>query len=335
MADNRSQKLVGKIFRNLGRHGISIHDILDEEIYDELTKLQDRIIARVNPDKQITLTLKEDVSEYALTTDDASADPGATTYKNNIASVKVVRQPDTFLYPFQIVSNVEYAKLIDGEDVAWTGLASLCAGIQFSSYIKTGVDMLGVKDGVNRTFTIPESITEDSEEIFLNGVLQVRDTDYSIVNSIITFIHDILPKDIAHGSDADDTLVCNYINYSAFGNAIVNTHQPLIGTIIKNRFHVYPTPDSDFDGETIDLISYQKSGQGSVSAAAEPELDNEWDKALEYGVTAEYLEGKARDEYKGYYEKEFEDIKHTVHMKRSTIQRASAFEGRQNERNWY
>jgi hypothetical protein len=333
MADNRSQKLVSRVFRNLSRHGITINEILDEEIYEELTKLQDRIIARVNPDKLITLTLATDIDEYALTTEDASADPDATTYKNNVASIKVVRQPDTFLYPFQVVSNVEYAKLIDGEDITWTGLASLIAGIQFSSYIKTGVDMLGTKNGSNLVFTIPEEITADSEEIFFNGVLQVRDTDYSIVNSTVTFTHTGLPAPLAPASD--DTLICNYIIYSAFGNAVVNTHQPLIGTIIKNRLHVYPIPDSDFDGETIDLIVYQKSGQGSVSVTVEPELDNEWDKALEYGVTAEYLEGKSRDEYKGYYEKEFEDIKHTIPMKRGTIERASVYEGRKNERNWY
>lgn len=334
MADNRSQKLVSRIFRNLSRYGISINDILDEEIYEELTKLQDRIIARVNPDKLITLTLQEDVAEYPLTLDTVT-DPALTSYKNNVASVKVVRQPDTFLYPFQIVSNVEYAKLIDGEDVSWTGLASLCAGIQFSSYIKTGIAMEGVKNGVNVTFTIPEEITADSEEIFYNGVLQVRDTDYTIVNRTITIIQTYsIPNSLAYGGTQDDTLVCNYIIYSAFGNAIVNTHQPLIGTIIKNRLHVYPTPDADFDEEEIDLIVYQKSGATSISAATIPELDDEWDKSLEYGVTSEYLNGDARKEYQGYYEKEFEDIKHTVYMKRGTIQRASAYEGRMNERNW-
>lgn len=326
MAEDRSTKLVSRIFRNLKRHGLSIDDILDEEIYDELTLVQDRIIARVNPDKKITITLATDVNEYPLTTDTVT-DPALTTYKNNIASVKVVRQPDTFLYPFQILSNTEYAKLIDGEDVNWYGIASLCAGINFSSYIKTGVDMTGVKDGVNKIYTIPEDITADSEEIFLNGVLQVRDTDYSIVNSTITLLHTILPI-------TEDTLVCNYIVYSAFGNTIVNTSQPLVGTIIGNRLEVYPIPDSSFDGKEIELIVYQKSGTGVISSTALPELSDEWDKALEYNTTEQFLEGKAREQYHNDFEREFDNNRSLIHRKRGTIQRASIYEGRHNESEW-
>lgn len=333
MAENRSTKLVSRIFRNLKRHGLSIDDVLDEEIYDELTLSQDRIIARVNPDKKITITLATDVSEYPLTTDTVT-DPALTTYKNNIASVKVVRQPDTFLYPFQILSNTEYAKLIDGEDVNWYGIASLCAGVNFSSYIKTGVEMTGVKDGVNKTYTIPEEITADSEEIFLNGVLQVRDTDYSIVNSTITFLHAILPKDVAHGSDADDTLVCNYIVYSAFGNTIVNTSQPLVGTIIGNRLEVYPIPDSSYNAKEIELIVYQKSGTGTISSTSLPELADEWDKSLEFNVTEQFLEGEARSQYHNDFEREFDNNRSLIHRKRGTIQRASVFEGRHNESEW-
>lgn len=326
MAENRSTKLVSRIFRNLKRHGLFIDDILDEEIYDELTLVQDRIIARVNPDKKITITLKENIDEYPLTTDTVT-NPALTTYKNNIASVKVIRQPDTFLYPFQILSNTEYAKLIDGEYINWFGIVSLCSGINFSSYIKTGIEMLGAKDGINKTFTIPDNIVENSEEIYLNGVLQVRDIDYSIVNSTITLLHEIIPT-------AEDTLVCNYIQYSAFGNAIVNTTQPLIGTIIGNRLEVYPVPDSGYDGKEIELIVYQKSGTGIIDSTTEPELGIEWDKAMELNTTEQFLEGDARIQYHNDFEREFDNNKSLIHRKRGTIQRASVYEGRHNESGW-
>jgi archaellum component FlaF (FlaF/FlaG flagellin family) len=47
----------------------------------------------------------------------------------------------------------------------------------------------GVIDGVNNVFTLPEDIVEDSEEVFVNGLLMNKgaDNDYTMSGRTITF----------------------------------------------------------------------------------------------------------------------------------------------------
>ncbi len=323
---NRSTILLGRILRNLKKHGLTESDVNDPEIYGELQSAQDSIISEIFPDRLVTVTLKEDQETYPLTTETVT-DPALTTYNNNISSVKVVKQPTGFLYPFRILSNTEFVKMIDGPVVDWSGISSI-VGIDLTTYIQTGIEMEGSKDGANTIFQIPEQIVENSEEIFFNGVLQVRDTDYSIVNSTITFLHTLYPIE-------EDTLVCNYIKYSALGNTIVGTYQPLIGTIVGGRLKIYPIPTSSYEGITIDLYVYQKTSAGVIDGSNEPELDREWDKALEVFTTAQFLSDRARVQFLNEFERERTRLKVITHQKKGTIQRSSVYEGSHNERNLF
>jgi hypothetical protein len=55
---------------------------------------------------------------------------------------------------------------------------------------------LGAMDGVNATFTLMNTPTVDSEQVFLNGLLQEsRGADYGIAGNVITFIMPPLPGD--------------------------------------------------------------------------------------------------------------------------------------------
>lgn len=290
---NRTTKITGRVFRNLKRHGDFNDDVQDLEIYGELQNAVNHIISESNPDKEIVITLKDGQEDYPLTTDTVS-DPALETYSNNIASVKVVEQPSSFLYSFRIFTNLEFAQITSGNRISWVGLTQLFGNVNWSSYIVTQVDLVGVKDGVNTAFTIPEDITKDSEEIFLNGVLQIRDTDYSIVNRAVTYLSATIP-------DSLDSFVCNYIKASYFGNSIVNTHQPLIGTIINKRLKMYPIPNADYDALKITLMVYLKSATTSLSDTVDPEVDDEYDKALELFATAQFLLPQERV----YYESEF------------------------------
>jgi hypothetical protein len=134
---------------------------------------------------------------------------------------------------------------------------------------------------------------------------------------------------------AEDTLVCNYIKFSALGNTIVGTFQPLIGTIIGKRLQVYPVPTSNYEGVSIDLYVYQKTSAGVIDKDNEPELDNEWDKALEVFTTAQFLSDRARVQFLNEFERERSRLKPITHQKKGTIQRASPYEGSHNERNLY
>jgi len=61
----------------------------------------------------------------------------------------------------------------------------------FSAFnYKSNVILTGDKNGVNKTFTFPYDIVEDSEQIFYNLPL-LRDIDYTIINKTITLTENI------------------------------------------------------------------------------------------------------------------------------------------------
>ncbi len=323
---NRSTKIQSKVLRNLKRNGLGESESLADEIYSELQDAQDNIISTIEPGRNVTITLKTDEETYPLTSD-AVTDPALTTYKNNISSVKVVKQPTGFLYVFRILSNVEFVKFIDGPIVDWGSIVNVL-GIDLTSHIKTGIQMVGTKNSFNTLFSIPESIVEESEEIFFNGVLQIRDTDYTIVNSTITIISGLIPF-------AVDTLVCNYIKFSALGNTIIGTYQPLIGTIVNGRLRVYPIPKEDFNGVELELYVYMKSSAGTIDEDNVPELNEEYDKALEYFATSTFLTGPESDRYMVKFENEKSRLRHLQHKAKGTQQRESSYFLMENERRYY
>jgi len=239
-----------------------------------------------------------------------------TSYKNNISEVKVVQQPVGFIYFFNIIHNTEFVNLVNTARINWTGLIKLTSISNLAQYIKTGISLTGTKNGANNVFTIPDSqILAGSEQIFLNGVLQIRDKDYTISGNTITMIT-LLP-------DTGDTLYGNWIENSTIISAFVTSGQPIIGTIIGKRLKVFPIPDSDVDGKTIDLYVYQKSSANVIDENNEPEVDDEYDKALEYFATAQFLIGKDRTQWMNDYNAEKERLKRLTHKKRGPMNRQS------------
>jgi hypothetical protein len=314
----RSRQIWSRVRTKLKFHNVGIDDLVSDQIYDELTQGQNAIIAKVNPDKEITLTIEDGVDEYPLTTDTVT-DPALTTYRNNITSVKLTKIPDNWRYPLVIVPNDQWIEQVNGVYDLWVSISSLFPTVDFSSYIKTGEQLTGLKNGVNTLFVIPEDIVEDSEEILFNGITLERNVGYTIVNSTITILGTVIPN-------SDDSLTCNYIKRSTMANAIVNTQQPLLGTIIGGRLKVYPVPDSSYDGDEIKLWVYKKSGGSSISSTVEPEVDPEFDKALEYFALAELIpDRKISMSYKADFNSEVEEKAGLSHRKTHNLQRASVW----------
>jgi len=306
---SRTTDILSRVYRNLRRYGINTNDLIDQEIFDELVLGQDDIISSTEPDEELTLTFREGVQYYALTTDNAEA------------------------------TNI----------------------VKLSQYIKTGINLTGTKDGVNTEFVIPEAngIIAGSEQIFLNGILQIRAVDYSISGVTVTILSSTIP-------DVGDTLVGNWIesnsvsigltsyknniseikvvqkpdgyfnNFKVVSNseyvsitniATVETGQPTIGTIIGKLLKVYPIPNSDTEGKTVDLIVYKKTSIYVIDQDHEPELDEEYDKALECFATAQFLIGKERMEWMNTFSTEKERLKRLTHKKRGPIESKSIVPG--------
>lgn len=103
----RTADILGRVLRNLRRFGITTSDVTDEEVYDELSQSQNRIISEVQPGKILTVTLVTDQDSYTLSTDSGSI----TRY--NIAELKLLKFPSDWLYRFELIPNKEYVERIN------------------------------------------------------------------------------------------------------------------------------------------------------------------------------------------------------------------------------
>lgn len=66
-----------------------------------------------------------------------------------------------------------------------------------SSKFKFNVDLIGTKNGSNRTFTIPVTLAlvANTESIFLNGLLLKRNVGYTISGNTVTMLIDVQSTD--------------------------------------------------------------------------------------------------------------------------------------------
>lgn len=64
----RTTNLIGRVLRDIRRHGITTSDITDEDVLEVLNLGQDHIISEINPDKTITIEFQEGIGSYNLTT---------------------------------------------------------------------------------------------------------------------------------------------------------------------------------------------------------------------------------------------------------------------------
>lgn len=219
---NRSQNIKGRVLRNLRNYNLTTSVVLDEEIYDELTIAQDRIISDIFPDKIISITFIENEDTYPLTTD--IEEP---IERQNIASVKIIKSPTN--------SNNDYDNL---------------------GFFKPYFEVLSNTDFVN------------------------------IVNST---------------------------------NNLTGT--PRIATIIENKLKVYPIPDLEASGETIDLYCYLSSSQGIINNDNNPELPEMFDKALELFATAQFLIGNDRIQWLNEFNFEVRRLRPIINRKHYNLYR--------------
>lgn len=75
------------------------------------------------------------------------------------------------------------------------------------------------------------------------------------------------------------------------------TGRPRIGTVIDNKFKIYPVPTEEEEGKEIDLYTYLSSSAGIIDDENEPEVKNTFDKALENYASAQFLSGEERSQY--------------------------------------
>ena len=104
---NRTKNIIGRVLRNLKRAGFTSSDLTDEDIIDEMNQCTIRLISDANPDKIITVTLVTDQDEYVL-----SASENSPT-KENVASIKAVKQPEDWQYMFRLVDNLKYVDKVN------------------------------------------------------------------------------------------------------------------------------------------------------------------------------------------------------------------------------
>lgn len=154
---NRSTNIKGRVLRNLKRHGYTVSDVTDDEIYDELSQAQNNIISEVQFRKVISITLQTDEDTYPLTTGDG---------KSNIASVKLLKLPTGWRYKFSIVDNDEFIKTVN-ENPA-TSLKQPVIG----TVIENSIKLFPVPSAIYNNVSLEFWCTLKSSREDINGIIQ-------------------------------------------------------------------------------------------------------------------------------------------------------------------
>ncbi len=104
--------------------------------------------------------------------------------------------------------------------------------------------------------------------------------------------------------------------------------QPVIGTVIDNQLKIYPVPDSSLNNVEMEFFVYLSSSTQKVNRTIEPELTNNWNKALECYATAQFLSGKDRQQWLDDFEKELRRLRPLQHRKHFNLNRPSAWDAK-------
>ena len=208
---SRSERILGRVLRNLRNRGIPEGRVLDEEIYGELTSAQNAIISNTQPSIIIEIDLKKNQEDYFLLEKLAG---NTTIEKKNIISVKVAKYKDNPNIIFDILNNIEFA------------------------------------------------------------------------NSLTIFPEKGLPR---------------------------------IGTIINDKLRVRPIPDEASNNKILELYCYKKYSLTNIAKNNEPEVGEEYDKALELYATAQFLTGNERQQLLSEFHVELQRLMPLTHRSRGTI----------------
>lgn len=85
--------------------------------------------------------------------------------------------------------------------------------------LKTNIALLGIKDETNQVFLIPEQIVLETELIWFNSELLIRDINYTINNNVVQ-LYQIAPS-------SSDTLYCSYQILDSMSSKVL-TNIPLV-----------------------------------------------------------------------------------------------------------
>lgn len=114
---------------------------------------------------------------------------------------------------------------------------------QAKEYI-TGVPLIGPMDGENRYFSFPDSVAQETEIIYYNGVPQFRGDDYLISGRHIKTVS-FLPD------PTDETLIGDYYKYENnwISGEPLNGDKNGINTSFTYDYEIYPNSEIIFYGK--------------------------------------------------------------------------------------
>lgn len=99
------------------------------------------------------------------------------------------------------------------------------------------------------------------------------------------------------------------------------TGRPKIANIINNKLQVYPVPTDEEDGKEIKLYVYVSSSAGIIDDDNEPEISNNFDKALENYATSQFLSGDERSQFLNEFNADLKRLMPIQNRKHHNLQR--------------
>lgn len=318
---SRSQKLHGRIRRILTQNNVSSTEIIDDEIYDALAQAQKQIFGRVGFERKYSLILQKDQSDYPLQSGwnlnalinseanalnpnadvEANASTGWAATAGTLVSQAGYRAGSTGIYDFKYTVGT-----YDNDQLVLSGISPKHDSYHYLSiYLKASVACDVVLYLANDQeeasnllqFSVTTSWTKFDGYFYLTGeanelrcystladngdwlemddmILVSSSPDFISKNVFKTIKQFILPSTWVYKLD--------FVSENDW-NEIVNsgdtTPQPIKAVLFGNVLTLFPTPL--VSGEIIELWTIMKLPETDIYSNVDPELDEEWDDALE------------------------------------------------------
>jgi len=168
-------------------------------------------------------------------------------------------------------------------------------------------------------------ISNTQPSIIIKIILEKDKEDYSLIEKLEgdTAIEkkNIISVKVAKYKDYP-SITFDIVNNVEFVNSLTIFPEkglPRIGTIINDKLKVRPIPDEANNNKILELYCYKKFSLTNISKNNEPEVGEEYDKALELYATAQFLTGNERQQLLSEFHVELQRLMPLTHRSRGTI----------------
>jgi hypothetical protein len=180
---------------------------------------------------------------------------------------------------------------------------------------------LELKEGVNSYPLTTDTISTEESAVHRQNISSIKSVivpeQWRYIFVILSHqeFASIINGSIPHSINWNELILNWGLDEFNFDISSLRTKQPVMGAIIDQRLEVYPTPDEDYDGDILKFIVNVRGPEEALSETVDPSLPENFDKAIEFFATAQFLSGRERGEFEALFAKELLEQRPSLHKK--------------------